>query len=84
VSKTLDRDTYLKTLALFTMANRKYLDGDQFMRELARLLGMPEGDLGAISDAIFEERPDFDRALEREGFTLATSDEGQPRGPEEG
>lgn len=68
-TKRLDRDAYLKALALFTIAHDHYRQGTTFEGALARHLGVDRNDLGHISDAVYSGDITFDEALKREGYT---------------
>lgn len=65
-------DTYLRALALFTMANQHYAECRKFELSLAKLLNVEPG--SHVSDAIYDAtslRSDFDEALQRENILVA-------------
>lgn len=66
---TITRGSYLAALGLYTMAKRHYRKSDEFAKELEALLGVEVG-ASHVSDAIFSEDGDFDRALERENIIV--------------
>jgi hypothetical protein len=65
----IDRDTYLKGLALFTLAHQHYCKAREFEQALFTLLQVD--DLGCLADEIYDERAgSFDSGLKREGFSI--------------
>lgn len=76
--KTISRDTYLKALGLFTLANYHRLKCEEFSEALKLQLGIGE-DWGAfthITEEIWETKPNFDKALERSGYVVEPQTEG--------
>ena len=69
-SKIISPAKRLQALALFTIANRHYVKAQESMDALAELLGYQDGYAGRLSDEAIEDRPNFDKALAREGFTV--------------
>ena len=68
--RTISPNVHLQALALFTMANRHYLKASQFGKELAGLLKFDDDWAGKLGDAWLDENPDFEGALEAEGFVV--------------
>ncbi len=76
--KTLSENDYLKALALFTMANKHYLEMTRYRTVLEEHLGVDEYGLGHIDDAMCDLSPDFDLALAKQDFQRApTASEGR-------
>lgn len=70
----IDRDTYLRALALFTMAREHAQKATLYQNALASLFGKERHELDAFSDALYGgERWDlpFDELLRREGYFMA-------------
>lgn len=68
--KHISRVMYLKAFALFTVANINFVKAKDFEDELCSLLGVKDDYLGHISDEIYEKKPNFDKALENEGYVV--------------
>lgn len=68
--KTITQGKYLQALGLFTIANQNYLRGASFTKELAAILGCDDEWAGRLGDEVLEDRPNFDEALQAEGFAV--------------
>jgi hypothetical protein len=71
--KIIDKGTYLKALALFTMAQNHYRRCREFELELSQLLNYPEEDgsyTGCLSDEIYDPNGKFDVGLRKEEFVV--------------
>jgi hypothetical protein len=71
--KIIDRDTHLKALALFTIAQNHYRRCKEFEFELAQLLGYAADDgeyMGCISDEIYDPNGKFEVGLRKEKFVV--------------
>jgi hypothetical protein len=72
--KIIYKGTYLKALALFTMAQNHYRRCKEFEIELSQLLNYPEEDgsyAGCLSDEIYDPNGKFDVGFRKEGFVVA-------------
>lgn len=70
----INRETYLKALALFTLAHSHYQKMRDFEFELGNLLKCADehGYGGVISDAIYEDgSANFDAALKKANFIVS-------------
>lgn len=70
--RMLDQDTYLKALALATMASDFAVRAREIQLAAGRLLGLDDG--SHVDDAIYRDSQrisvaEFDEALEREGLS---------------
>lgn len=69
MTKTIDRDTYLKALGLFTLAVTHARKAEEFEKALNMMLGLARG--SQFSDEIYQDAPNnFDDALKREKITV--------------
>lgn len=70
--KTISRDTYLKTLAMFTMSNQLYVHAREMQLKMAEMLGLEDGSI--VDDEIYSGDiatvRDFDSALKRQDITV--------------
>lgn len=72
--KTIDQDTYLKALALFTLGHHHMIKCYEFETALFRTLGLNAEEARAggthLSDTMYssDEKVDFDEALKRDGY----------------
>lgn len=77
-AKTISRDTYLKALGMFTIANQFYKEARDIQLRLADFLGEEDG--SHIDDAIYSgdiaSVRDFDAALKKASITV------EPEAPE--
>ncbi len=71
--KTIDRDTYLKALAMFTLGNQLYVEARELQLRMGDLLGFEE-DGSCVDDALYSETPasvrDFNAALRKSGIAF--------------
>lgn len=71
--RTIDRDTYLKALAMCVMSNDLYYQAREMQLRLEEMLGTEDG--SHISDTVYSGSKvrvaEFDEALKREGITVA-------------
>ena len=65
---TIDRNTYLCALGLFTLARHHSLKLEEFHKALHSTLGLPETG-SSVSDAVYDHG-DFSRALADEGIEI--------------
>lgn len=75
-TRIITHDTYMKALALFTLANDHAVQSTQYADGLTSLLGYDERYAGHISDEIYSggQRTSvaaFNKALEKEGIKVA-------------
>lgn len=74
MANDLEHSRYLQALGLFTMARRHAERADEYRNELHALLGIETG--SHVEDAIWSggpiDIPEFDEALRREGFNVAS------------
>ena len=69
--KVVSRDTKLRALALFVMAQSHYAKCQEFERELGDVLGYPADDnyIGCLSDEIYDGNAgSFETGFRKEGF----------------
>lgn len=69
----IDHDTYLKALAMFTLANQFYKDARDIQLRMADMLGLEDG--SQVDDAVYSgdlaTPRDFDKALRLAGIRVA-------------
>lgn len=79
--KTITRDTYLKALGMFTIANQQYTMARDIQLRMADMLGLEDG--SHVDDALYSGQVasvrDFDHALKRQDITV----DPEPTVPEE-
>ena len=70
--KKIDRDTYLKALAFFTIGNELYVQARDFQLRMDELLGLEDG--SRLDDALYNNEKqrvrDFDEALKRQQISV--------------
>lgn len=73
--RTISRDTYLKALALFTLATDHYKHLRESQIKMIEVLGLENDGCRHTDDAIYEENGasvrDFDEALKKENIVVA-------------
>ena len=68
--KQISYSDRLRAFALFTIANRYYIEARKFEDEMHDVLGLETGTGSWFSDCIFDDKPDFNKALVKEGFVV--------------
>jgi len=74
--RKINRDEYLRALALFVCANDHYVRSRRFEEQMARVLGVKDDRhyCGLVSDALYVDEPatahDFDTALKDSGIEV--------------
>lgn len=71
--RTIDRDTYLKALAMFVLSNQLYVEGREIQLRMADMLGLEDG--SCVDDAVYSNEiasvRDFNAALRKEKILVA-------------
>lgn len=75
--KVINKQTALMARGLFVLAATQYAKCRDAEKQLSDLLGYDDFYCGALSDSIYSESPDFDRAMKAEDFVVEET-EGAP------
>lgn len=70
--RTITRDTYLKALGMFTIANQNYTLAREIQLRMAAMLGLEDGN--CVDDEVYSSETasvrDFDEALGKEKISV--------------
>lgn len=71
--RQIDETKSLVARGLWTLAHTHYKKARDAESALADLLGYEEVYCDCLSDAIYDENGDFDKAMKKEGFVVAVN-----------